>query len=134
MLPGLKRESASTAVLIVAKSGEASVVVVVMKIDTWTLPTKRAFISSICLYMTRLAPSIVSETAIVMIMAMVIVTLRQSPTITSDRTYFARIGVQGSFRKTTRAGAGEPVGSAVHTARLVAHDLAALDLDDAATH
>ncbi|GAB3970394.1 hypothetical protein GCM10027615_26710 [Plantactinospora veratri] len=44
----------------------------------------------------------VSETAIVMIIAMVMVTLRHSPTNTSDRTYFKRIGVpsgspQGSF-------------------------------------
>ncbi|GAA2523663.1 hypothetical protein GCM10010201_22560 [Pilimelia columellifera subsp. columellifera] len=34
----------------------------------------------------------VSDTAMVTIMAMVIVRLRQSPTSTSDRTYFARIG------------------------------------------
>jgi hypothetical protein len=34
----------------------------------------------------------VSETAIVMIMAMVIVTFRHRPTKTSVRTYFARIG------------------------------------------
>ena len=52
--------------------------------------------SSTWRYIRPLAPSMVSETAIVMIMAMVMVTLRHSPTSTSDRTYFTRIG--GSFR------------------------------------
>jgi hypothetical protein len=45
-----------------------------------------------CMYSRRLAPSMVSETAIVIIMATVIVTLRHSPVRTSDRTYFTRIG------------------------------------------
>ncbi len=48
--------------------------------------------SSTWRYIRPLAPSMVSETAIVMIMATVIVTLRHSPTSTSDRTYFMRIG------------------------------------------
>src|SRR5258706_8931235 len=77
---------------------------------------------SICLYSTRVAPSMVSDTAKVTIMATVIVTLRHSPTMTSDRMYFARIGVQ------------VPSGSAVNTARLVPHDLAALDFYDAPAH
>src|SRR2546423_1373979 len=76
--------------------------------------------ASICWYSTRLAPSMVSETAIVMIMATVIVTLRHRPTMTSERMYFARIGV-GAL-------------SAVDAAGLVPHDLAALDLDDPAAH
>ena len=49
--------------------------------------------SSTWRYIRTLAPSMVSETAIVMIMAMVIVTLRHRPTRTSDRTYFRRIGI-----------------------------------------
>jgi hypothetical protein len=49
-----------------------------------------------CMNNRRLAPSMVSETDIVMIMAIVMVTLRQSPVTTSDSTYFARIG-WGSF-------------------------------------
>src|ERR1051326_2419599 len=86
-----------------------------------------------CLYITRLAPSMVSDTAIVMIIATVIVTLRHSPTITSDRMYFARIGVW-ILSAGTAQGDTESDGSAVHTAGLVPNDLAALDLDDAATH
>src|SRR5215468_3597291 len=86
-----------------------------------------------CLYITRLAPSMVSDTAIVMIIATVIVTLRHSPTITSDRMYFARIGVW-ILSAGTAQGLTESDDSAVHAARLVPHDLAALDLDDAATH
>src|SRR6266545_5393169 len=62
----------------------------------------------------------VSDTAIVMIMAMVIVTFRQRPTSTSDRTYLKRIGCRFL--------------SAVDAAGLVPHDLAALDLDDPAAH
>src|SRR3954468_18430833 len=79
-----------------------------------------------CIYSRRLAPSIVSETAIVIIMATVIVTFRHSPVATSDRTYFARIR-WCSF----------PVpyaGSAVDAARLVADDVSAFDLDHATTH
>src|SRR5258707_13338957 len=76
----------------------------------------------------------VSDTVIVMIIAMVMVTLRQSPVRTSVRTYLTRIG-WGSFpadpakiQLRTRAG------SAVDTARLVPHDPATFDLDDPSTH
>jgi hypothetical protein len=48
------------------------------------------------LYISALPPTAASDSAIVMIMATVMVTLRHSPTNTSDRTYFARIG--DSFR------------------------------------
>src|SRR3989442_15154465 len=80
-------------------------------------------------YISTPAPSSASETAIVMIMAMVIVTFRHSPRKTSDRTYFARIGFLPVFQ---RLGKGQV--SAVHAARLVADDLALVDLDHAAAH
>src|SRR5439155_23990416 len=91
------------------------------KIDTCTSSRKKSFILLTCVYISRLEPSRPSETAIVMIIATVMVTLRHSPTATSDRTYFARIGYLSG-------------GSAVDAARLVTHDPAALDLDDPATH
>src|SRR3954471_10365215 len=88
------------------------------------------------MYMSTLAPSMVSETAMVMIMAMVIVTLRHRPTSTSLRTYLKRIG--GSFRDSAAyiscsVGAGARL-SAVHASGLVADDPPALDLDDPAAH
>jgi hypothetical protein len=45
-----------------------------------------------CVKMSALAPSIVNDTASVMIIATVMVTFRHRPTITSDRTYLPRIG------------------------------------------
>src|SRR6516162_4323161 len=74
-----------------------------------------------CQNINRLAPSNESDTAIVMIMAMVMVTFRHRPTMTSARTYFARIE---TF----------PQASAVHAASLVAHDPPGVDLDHPATH
>ena len=61
-----------------------------------------------CRYISTLAPSMVNETAIVMIMAMVIVTLRHSPTRTSVRTYFSRIG--GFLPELTRQMVGQSDG------------------------
>ena len=97
--------------------------------------------SSTWRYSRPLAPSMVSDTAIVMIIAMVMVTLRHSPTSTSDRTYFTRIGdflrVSGMRSFVVRASADRgrrAPGSAVDAAGLVTDDPAALDLDDAAAH
>src|SRR5690242_18217928 len=69
-----------------------------------------------------------------MIMAMVIVTFRQRPTMTSFSTYLKRIGA-GSFPGCVdgRGYRFNPA-SAVDTARLVPHDLSALDLDHTPTH
>src|SRR5690349_7442326 len=89
--------------------------------------------SSTCKYSSNAAPSMVSDTAIVMIIAMVMVTLRHSPVRTSDRTYCTRIGV-GFPSQRNQADQGRGRGSAVDAARLVPHDLAALDLDDPPAH
>src|SRR3954465_11873411 len=91
------------------------------------------------MYSSTLAPSMNSETDMVMIMAIVIVTFRHRPTRTSLRTYFKRIG---GFLPGLRVvllqvfgdcGDTEP-DSAVDAARLVTDDAAALDLDDPAAH
>src|SRR3954467_2912229 len=88
------------------------------------------------MYMSTLAPSIVRETDMVMIMAMVIVTLRHRPTSTSLRTYLKRIG--GSFRDSAAyiscsVGAGARL-AAGNDSGLVADDPSAFDLDDPAAH
>src|SRR3954471_21287678 len=88
-----------------------------------------------CMYNRRLAPSMVRETAMVIIMATVIVTFRHSPVATSDRTYFARMG-WASFPGCYAFSAGwfSCDGSAVNAARLVTDDVSALDLDHTTTH
>src|SRR5690606_3034296 len=94
--------------------------------------------SETCQNMSRLAPTKVSETAIVMIMAMVIVTLRHNPRKTSVRTYLARIAE--TFRNSPEPGAGTywPLSAdtalPVHTAWLVTHDPAGVDLDHPPAH
>src|SRR5262245_60344831 len=94
-----------------------------------------------CRYSRTLAPSNVSETVIVMIMAIVIVTFRHRPTMTSDRTYFRRIGLvpsRGESRRERQMGRarrhGPVAASAVHAPRLIADNLAGLDLDHAPAH
>src|SRR5437763_16157865 len=89
--------------------------------------------SSTCKYSSNAAPSMVSDTAIVMIIAMVIVTLRHSPVRTSDRTYCTRIGVWFPSQR-NQADQDAWRRSAVDAARLVPHDPAALDLDDPPAH
>src|SRR5262245_30701696 len=91
---------------------------------------------STCLYSRRLAPSSVSETAIVMIMAIVMVTFRQSPVATSERTYFRRMVVGDPSRGCSAGRGRQDRGrrSAVDTAGLVADDLAALDLNHTPAH
>src|ERR1051325_7568362 len=91
---------------------------------------------STCMYSSTLAPSMVNETDMVMIMAMVIVTLRHRPTRTSLRTYFRRIG---GFLPGLRVSASVSLSwripvSAVHAAGLVADDPPTLDLDDPSAH
>src|SRR5690606_8891741 len=81
-----------------------------------------------------------SETAMVMIMAIVMVTLRHSPSTTSDRTYFARIGgflpdLRGRGGRQVMAGRLQrPRELAVDTASLVANDTTTLNFNDAPTH
>src|SRR5262245_59003813 len=84
------------------------------------------------MYSSRLAPSMVSDTAIVMTIARVIVTLRQSPVRTSDRTYFERIKAGIPSQGTGGIGCG--LWSAVDAARLVPHDTTTFDLDDPSPH
>src|SRR5689334_21616992 len=74
-----------------------------------------------CQNINKLAPNSDSETAIVMIMAMVMVTFRHRPTMTSARTYFARIETL-------------PHTSAVDAASLITHDPPRIDLDHPTAH
>src|SRR5688572_22553096 len=89
--------------------------------------------SSTCKYSSRLAPSMDSDTVIVIIMAMVMVTLRQSPIRTSWSTYFARIGGITSGENGQIVGWGE-AGSAVTATCLVSDDPAAFDFNNPAAH
>src|ERR687890_1179775 len=91
---------------------------------------------STCMYIRTLAPSMVNETDMVMIMAMVIVTLRHRPTRTSLRTYLTRIGgfLPGLRVSAFVSSSWRDPGSAVHAAGLVADDPPALDLDDPSAH
>src|SRR3954468_8342250 len=89
------------------------------------------------MYIRTLAPSMVNETDMVMIMAMDIVTFRHRPTRTSLRTYFRRIGgflpgPRGPLHK-SQVSWRAPF-SAVHAACLVTDDASALDLDHPTAH